>query len=40
MECYKEVAQDDVRLCGALVTVDEKTGCALAIERVQRKLEV
>ncbi|MCG3177234.1 MAG: 2',3'-cyclic-nucleotide 2'-phosphodiesterase [Candidatus Omnitrophica bacterium] len=36
----KEVATGDVRLCGAIVTVDGLTGKALSIERVQRKLEV
>ncbi|HTL70115.1 MAG TPA: TIGR00282 family metallophosphoesterase [Candidatus Eisenbacteria bacterium] len=34
----KEVAQNDVRLSGALVTVDSLTGKATAIERVHRKL--
>jgi metallophosphoesterase (TIGR00282 family) len=31
------VATEDVRLCGALVTADMKTGTALAIERFERK---
>ena len=35
----KEVAQNDVRLSGAIVTVDESTGKAVKIERVHRKLE-
>lgn len=35
----KEVAQGDVRLCGALITVDNSTGKALGIERVQKKLD-
>jgi 2',3'-cyclic-nucleotide 2'-phosphodiesterase len=34
----KEVARGDVRFSGALVTVDESTGRATAIERVHRKL--
>ena len=34
----KEVAQGDVRLSGALVTVDSLTGKAVAIERVHKKL--
>ena len=34
----KEVAQGDVRLCGAIVSVDERSGKALAIERVQKKI--
>ncbi len=34
----KEVAQNDVKLCGALVSVDSLTGRATAIERVQRAL--
>ena len=34
----KVVAQNDVRLSGAIVTVDERSGKALAIERVHRKL--
>lgn len=34
----KEVAQGDVRLCGAIITVDEHTGRAVAIERVQKKV--
>ncbi len=35
----KEVAQNDVRLSGALITVDESTGKAIKIERVHKKLE-
>lgn len=38
MGAKKEVAQNDVRLCGAIVSVDERTGKALAIERVNRPL--
>jgi metallophosphoesterase (TIGR00282 family) len=34
-----EVATGDVRLSGALVTVDEQTGLATAIERVQVRLD-
>lgn len=34
----KEVAQNDVRLCGAIITVEPRTGKAVAIERVQKKL--
>ena len=34
----KEVAKNDVRLCGAIITVDSNTGKALAIERVQKKV--
>ncbi|MBI3252482.1 MAG: TIGR00282 family metallophosphoesterase [Candidatus Omnitrophica bacterium] len=34
----KEVAQNDVRFSGALITVDERTGRATAIERVHKKL--
>ncbi len=34
----KEVATGDVKLCGAIITVDEFTGRAVAIERVQKKL--
>jgi metallophosphoesterase (TIGR00282 family) len=32
-----EVADEDVQLCGALVTIDVETGKALAIERVREK---
>lgn len=39
VEGKKEVAQNDIRLSGALVTVDEATGRALSIERVHKKLE-
>jgi hypothetical protein len=31
----KEVARGDIKLCGAIITVDEHTGKAVAIERVQ-----
>ena len=34
----KEVARGDVRLCGAIVAVDEHTGKAISIERVQKKV--
>ena len=34
----KEVAKSDVRLCGAIMTVDSNTGNALSIERVQKKV--
>ncbi len=34
----KEPAKNDVRLCGAIVTVDERSGKAVAIERVQKKI--
>ena len=30
-----EVAQGDVRLCGALVDIDEKNGAAIAFERIE-----
>lgn len=33
----KEVAQGDVKLCGAIVTVDEHAGRAVDIRRVRRK---
>jgi metallophosphoesterase (TIGR00282 family) len=33
-----EVAEKNVQLCGALVTIDAETGRALAIERVREKL--
>lgn len=33
-----EVAEKNVQLCGALVTVDRDTGSAVAIERVREKL--
>jgi metallophosphoesterase (TIGR00282 family) len=36
----KEVAKNDVRLSGAIVTVDTYSGKATAIERVHRKLPV
>ena len=35
----KEVAQNDVRFSGAIVTVDESSGRAVKIERVHRKLD-
>jgi len=35
----KEVSKDDVRLSGALITVDDSTGRALKIERVHRRLD-
>ena len=35
----KEVARHDARLSGVLIDIDEKTGRALKIERVHRKLE-
>ena len=35
----KEVAQGDVRFCGAVITVDDLTGKALRIERVQKPLD-
>lgn len=38
MPTRKTVAQNDVRLCGALITVDGRTGKASSIERVQKKL--
>ena len=34
----KEVAKNDVRFSGAIVTVDEHSGKAVKIERVHRKL--
>jgi metallophosphoesterase (TIGR00282 family) len=34
----KQVAVNDVRLCGVLLTVDEKTGRAVSIERIQKKI--
>ena len=34
----KEVAQDDARLSGVIITADENTGKALKIERVHKKL--
>ena len=33
----KEVAQNDVHLCGAIVTVDEHSGRAIKIERINKK---
>ena len=38
MSIHKKVAQNDVRLCGALISIDERSGKALKIERVQEKL--
>lgn len=35
----KEVARNDVKLCGAIITVDPHSGKAVAIERVQKKME-
>lgn len=34
----KVVAQNDVRLCGAIILVDSLTGKALSIERIQKKI--
>ncbi|MDD5346994.1 MAG: TIGR00282 family metallophosphoesterase [Candidatus Omnitrophica bacterium] len=34
-----EVAEGNVQLCGCVVTIDEKTGRATAIRRIQKKLE-
>jgi metallophosphoesterase (TIGR00282 family) len=34
----KEVAKNDVKLCGAIITVDPYTGKALKIERVQKQV--
>lgn len=34
-----ETAKRDIRLCGALVTVEEETGRATAIERIEVKVE-
>ena len=34
----KEVAKNDVRLCGAIITADPLTGKAVSIERVQKKI--
>ena len=36
----KEVAQNDVRLCGAIITLDGITGRAVSIERVQKRVTV
>ena len=36
----KEVAQNDARLSGVIITVDEYTGKAVSIERIQKKLTV
>ena len=33
-----EMAEENIKLCGAIVEVDEKTGKALSIKRVQREL--
>ncbi len=35
----KEVAQGDVKFCGAIITVDEHTGKAISIERVQKNIK-
>jgi hypothetical protein len=35
----KEVAQNDVRLSGAIITVDERSGKALGIQRVHKKIK-
>jgi metallophosphoesterase (TIGR00282 family) len=34
----KTVAQNDVRLCGAIITADGRTGKAVSIERIQKKV--
>ena len=34
----KEVAHGDVRLCGAIITVDDRSGRALSITRLQQKI--
>jgi hypothetical protein len=34
----KEVAEGDVRLLGAIISIDEHTGKAISIERIQKKL--
>ena len=34
----KEVAQKDVRLCGAIISVDPHSGKAVSIERIQKKV--
>ncbi len=34
----KEVAKNDVKLCGAIITVDEYSGKAVSIERIQKKI--
>lgn len=34
----KEVAQNDVKLCGAIITVDPLTGKAVSIERIQKNV--
>ena len=34
----KEIAKNDVHLCGAVITVDEHSGKAVKIERVNKKL--
>lgn len=36
---HKTVAKNDVRLCGALIHIDERSGRAISIERIQKKLE-
>lgn len=39
MNTRKFVAKNDVRLSGAVVTVDERSGRAVSIERVQKKVK-
>jgi calcineurin-like phosphoesterase len=34
----KEVAKNDVKLCGAIITVDPLSGRAVKIERVQKQV--
>jgi hypothetical protein len=34
-----ETAKRDIRLCGALVSVDEETGRASAVERIEVRVE-
>jgi calcineurin-like phosphoesterase len=34
-----EVAMRDIRLCGAMIEIDETTGRALSIVRVHEKLD-
>jgi len=33
-----EMAEDDIMLCGAIIDIDSKTGRAISIKRIQRKL--
>ena len=35
----KVVAKNDVKLCGAIITIDEYTGRAVSIERIQKKVQ-